>query len=176
MINLLKDIAMFIMVGFTLLLLATTISFFFIKIPSVPSSRRLLNLLFKQMSFEKGAHFVDLGAGGGRVVFQAEKHGLKAHGYEISILPYLWSLISKTLTRSKANLLFADFFRQDLKHAKYIYCYLFSETVAKAWDKIKAENPAGTYFITNTFRLKSEKPVQTLLDHNQKPKIFIYQT
>jgi hypothetical protein len=176
MISILKDIAMFLMVGFTLLLLATTISFFFIKIPSVPSSRRLLNLLFEQMKFEKGATFVDLGAGGGRVLFQAEKHGLAAHGYEISILPYLWSLMSKALRRSKVALNFANFFKQDLSKAKYVYCYLFSETVAEAWDKVKAENPAGTYFITNTFRLKSEKPVRTLLDHKQKPKIFIYQT
>jgi hypothetical protein len=176
MISLLKDILLFLMIGFTMLMLVTTISFFFIKIPSVPSSRRLLNLVFDQIEFSPNATFIDVGSGGGRVVFKAAKHGLQSHGYEISMLPYLWSLGAKLALQSKAQLHFANFFKADLRHAKYIYCYLFPETVLEVWEKIRRENPPGTYLITNTFNLKSEKPIKTLYDHKQKPKIYIYQT
>jgi len=63
-----------------------------------------------------------------------------------------------------------------LSNAQYVYCYLFPELVGPAWEKIKKENPAGTYFIANTFALKSVEPIQVIHDHKQKPKIYIYQT
>ncbi len=159
-----------------LLMLSSVYSLFSTKVPFVPSSKKLVKLLFQTVNFKKGATFIDLGAGDGRVLFQAEKVGLKAIGYEISLLPYLLYLFFRGIFQSQVKIHLDDYNKKDLSQAQYIYCYLFPELVASAWEKVKQECPSGTYFIANTFALKTSQPVQVIKDHQQKPKIFIYQT
>lgn len=148
----------------------------FIKVPYVPSAGSVVRLLFDNFTFQKGQTFIDIGAGGGKIVFQAEKHGLQAIGYEISPMPYLISIFVKPFLRSQATLYFRNFIKADLSNADYIYCYLFPELIEEIWPKIKKECRPGTYFICNTFKLKSVRPVQIIEDQKQKPRIFIYQT
>lgn len=170
------DILTVLVAAFTLLLLVTAISFiFFTKIPYVPSNTKLLKKFFKENVPKKGEILYDLGAGDGKILFLAEKLGLQAIGYEISPLPYVLGKITQFFKKAKIELHFKNFFKQNLGKADYIYCYLFPELTQKCFEKVQAECKPGTYFICNTFRLKSHTPKLELKSSSNKNKLFIYQ-
>jgi hypothetical protein len=52
------------------------------KVFFAPSKKEIIEEFFKIYPFEKNKIFFDLGSGDGRVVFLAEKKGLKAYGIE----------------------------------------------------------------------------------------------
>lgn len=173
---LLADLGLFFAIGITLMLLSSFLFLIITRVPYVPSKKSIIRELFLQFKFPPKATFADVGSGNGRVVFYAEKHGLQSSGYEISPLPYLLSLIWKLIYRSPAKIYYRNFKKQDLSQYQYIYCYLFPEIVDQVWQKLKKESPPGTYFICNTFALKSIQPIRTILDKKQKPILYIYQT
>lgn len=173
---LIADLGILFSLAITLLLMSSFVFLLITKVPYVPSSKSIVEALFNQFKFPAGATFVDVGSGDGRVVFRAEKNGLKASGYEISTMPYLLGLLWKLIYSSKAELYCRNFNKQNLNQYQYVYCYLFPEIVDQVWAKIKKECPPGTTLICNTFALKSEKPVRTIIDHKQKPILYFYQT
>lgn len=175
MTSIILDILAIIMMLFTILLLLTGLSYlFYTRIPYVPSKTRELEKFLSEQSPDKNNHFYDLGAGDGRVLFLAEKFGLQPIGYEVSPLPYLLARLGKIFRRSKARIYFKNFLKANLKDAKYVYCYLFPEMTGTLYEKACRECRPGTYFICNTFSLKSVRPEQTYFDKKQKPKLFIY--
>lgn len=175
MTNILLDIAAAIMVFFTLVLIFTMISYLFVThVPYVPSKTKELKKFLQEFKPAKDALFVDLGCGDGKVLFLAEQFGVQPLGYEVSPLPYLLALIDKLIKSSKARLLFRNFLKADFSKADLIYCYLLPELTNTAYQKARKECRPGTYFICNTFSLKSVQPLKTYFDQKQKPKLFIY--
>lgn len=161
----------------TLLMVLTAISFiFFTRIPYVPSKLTLLKKYFQENPPTKGSKFYDLGAGDGRVLFLAEQEGLNAIGYEIAPLPYLLGKIKQVFTGSKIELIFKSFLKQNLSDADYVYCYLFPQLTEDSFQKVKTECKPGTYFICNTFSLKSQTPELILESEAVKNKLYVYKT
>ena len=169
------NIGLILSLAITLLLISSFVFLVITKVPYVPSKKSIVEELFKQFQFPVKATFADVGSGDGRVVYYAEKHGLISSGYEISTLPYLLSLFWKLIYRSRSKIYCRNFQKQDLSQYQYIYCYLFPEIVDQVWQKIQKESPSGTYFICNTFALKSVQPLKVIKDHKQKPILYIYQ-
>lgn len=177
MTEVILNILTILIATFTLLMVLTAISFiFFTRIPYVPSKLELLQKYFRENPPEEGKKFYDLGAGDGRVLFLAEKEGLNATGYEISPLPFLLGKIQQIFTGSKVKLLFKNFLKQNISDANYVYCYLFPKLTEDSFQKVKTECKPGTYFICNTFSLKSQKPESTLESTKSKNKLYIYKT
>jgi SAM-dependent methyltransferase len=162
--------------AFTLLLILTAMSFiFFTRIPYVPSNTKLLEKFFKHHEPKKGEVFYDLGAGDGRMLFLANKFGLKAIGYEISPLPYLLGKIANVFKQAKIQLHFKNFLKHNLSSANYVYCYLFPKLTQQCFEKVQKECQPGTYFICNTFSLKSKAPELVIEVPKHKNKLYIYQ-
>lgn len=176
MTNILLDIMTVIMALFTIVLVLTLLTYlFYTHVPYVPSKTQELEKFLHELKPQKNDLFYDLGAGDGRVLFLAERFGLQPIGYEVAPLPYLLTLFAKLIKRSRVRMHFSNFLKADLSHAKYIYCYLFPELTHTAYQKACRECKPGSYFICNTFSLKSVQPLRIYFDQKQKPKLFIYQ-
>lgn len=174
MINFLQILVLIFIAIVNILLLTSFFSFIRTKVPYVPSSRKIIKNLFQNYQFTPNKNFIDLGAGDGKVLFEAEKNGLIAQGYEITILPYLFYLILKFFRHSKIKIKYQNFLQANLKNADYIYCYLLPELLQSAWEKTSKESKKGTIFISNTFKLKDIKPFKVIPTKSSKNKIYLY--
>jgi SAM-dependent methyltransferase len=67
------------------------------KVFFAPSQRKIIEEFFKIYPFEENKIFFDLGSGDGRVVFLAEKKGLKAYGIENNPVFYFFSNFLKRI-------------------------------------------------------------------------------
>jgi SAM-dependent methyltransferase len=174
--EILLNIAAALLAGFTLILILTVFVYLFVtRIPYVPSRTTELDLFLREHRPAAGKHFYDLGCGDGKVLLLAEKHGLRATGFEISPLPWLLARLKKLLKKSAITVHFRNFLKADLSGANYVYCYLFPELTENAYRLTKKQCQPGSLFICDTFRVKSEKPMLVYKNRHGKEKLFIYQ-
>ncbi len=149
------------------------------KIPSLPTSSRVLKYIFKILDTEKGKVFIDLGCGAGKVLIQIKKRcpQMEVIGYENSLTQFLLAKIMIFFSGTKPKILYKDLFLADLKNADIVFCYLSSGVMPKIEAKFERELKQGTLFISNTFPLPNWKPVQTIITNEKNPnfeKLFIY--
>jgi len=172
-----QDIILFFFLLFTLLLAWTALTNIFFRVPYVPSKRKVIEVLKKELKFKKGDTFYDLGCGDGRILFNIEKkQKITAIGYEISFLIYLFALIRRFFSRSKAKIYLRNFLHADLKDADVIFCYLGPEVLQKLVKKIKKECRKGTRIVSNTFKANDLKPFKVIKKDAKKgiPSIYFY--
>jgi len=96
----------------------------------------------------------DLGCGDGRLIVTAARHyGSRAVGIEIDPLRYLWcqALITVLGLRDRVNIIFGDFFAQNLSTADVVTCYLLQSTNNKLMEKLKEELQPGTRVVSHAF-------------------------
>ncbi len=156
---------------FTLLFIATAFISLFLKVPYVPTKKRVMLEIIKQAKLKKGQTFLDLGCGDGRMLIEAEKSTkVNAIGYEIAPLVYLLAVARKILNGSKAKIKFKNFFNENLEKADVIFCYLMPAELEKLAKKIKKECKKGTRIISNTFHIKGLEP-EKVIPKNEKTKI-----
>lgn len=157
---------------FVLILFLTAIAGLILRIPFVPSNRKTVREMIKAANIKKGDNVYDLGCGDARIIIEAAKHGTnKAIGYELAPLAYILGFIKIIGTKSKAKILFKDFFKANIQDADIIFCYLTPEPLEKLLPKIQKECKKGTRIISNTFKIKNLKPIKKI----DKPKLYIYE-
>ena len=96
----------------------------------------------------------DLGCGDGRtIVTAARRYSARAVGIEIDPLRYLWcqGLITVLGLRGRVEIVFGDFFAQDLNDADVVTCYLLPNTNKKLERKLKRELKPGARVVSNQF-------------------------
>ncbi|MBD3270474.1 hypothetical protein GF376_03025 [Candidatus Peregrinibacteria bacterium] len=160
------------------LMLITILTLFFVaKAPYVPSQKKMIKSILDSIQMKKNAKLYDLGCGDGRFLIQAEKtYQIKGIGFEISIIPYLFSILFKKIEKSDVQIHFANFYKKNLSDADYIFCYLYPEMMEKVAEKIKKECKKGTKLISNTFSIKNMQPSKVIAKNkNQKQNIYIYE-
>lgn len=162
----------------TLLMLITAMVSLFIRVPFVPTKKRVMEKMIKVAQLKKNEVVYDLGCGDGRLLFEAEKNKkILAKGYELAPIPYLLAQMNKIITRSRTSLHMANFFSANLKDANVIFCYLGPETMKNLYTKIKKECKKGTRIISNTFSIHGVKPSKVWLrdDEQKLPTIYLYE-
>jgi predicted RNA methylase len=115
----------------------------------------------------------DLGCGDGRIVVTAaRRYGARAVGIELDPLRYLWCqlLITGLGLRDRVQIVFGDFFKQDLCAADVVTCYLLRDTNQKLVEKFKDELTHDTRVVTNYFTF----PGLQLIREDQEEKIYLY--
>jgi SAM-dependent methyltransferase len=96
----------------------------------------------------------DLGCGDGRtIITAARRYGARAVGIEIDPLRYLWCQLLITILglRQRVEIIFGDFFSQDLSAADVVTCYLLQSTNNKLESKLKDELQPGTRVVSHHF-------------------------
>jgi SAM-dependent methyltransferase len=122
--------------------------------PWVPTSMRTVRKMLTLAEVGPGDVVYDLGCGDGRtIVTAAKRYGARAVGVEIDPFRYAWCQLLITLLglRDRVQVVYGDFFSQDLSDASVVTCYLLQKTNNKLEEKLKRELASGTRVVSNTF-------------------------
>jgi len=117
----------------------------------------------------------DLGCGDGRmIVTAARRYGARAVGIELDPLRFLWcqTLITVLGLRSRVQIVYGDFFKQDLSDADVVTCYLLRSTNKKLQGKFKDELQPNSRVVSNYFIF----PKLNLVDEDNEAKLYLYST
>jgi hypothetical protein len=134
-------------------------------ISPMPSSRKALTTLQALIEETHSPNLIDMGSGWGNVVIRLAKQYPKrqVYGYELSIIPWLVSLLLKKLYRLENLTLYREsFLDARLPNKTTMICYLCPELMDKLAKKLSKENHVGSYLISNTFALPSNTPIKQL--------------
>ncbi len=172
-----ETIAMGIL-ALTMLMLLTAMISLFLRVPFVPTKKRVMQKMVKVAGLKNNEVVYDLGCGDGRLLFEAEKKKkILAKGYELAPIPYMLAQLNKLLINSKINVYLANFFHANLKDANVIFCYLGPETMSQLYKKLKKECRKGTRIISNTFSIRGVKPSRVWARNPKQklPTIYMYE-
>jgi predicted RNA methylase len=145
-----------------LILLLSIVWTQFLGAPWVPTSRNMVHKMLDLAEVRPGEIVYDLGCGDGRMIVTAARtYGARAVGIEIDPLRYLWckGLISVLGLHQQVNLIYGNFFAQDLSQADVITCYLLQETNNKLEKKLMQELKPGARIVSNQFTFPGLNPV-----------------
>ncbi|MFH1207514.1 MAG: class I SAM-dependent methyltransferase [Patescibacteria group bacterium] len=144
--------------------------------PWVPVFKRDIPRIIKLADIKDDDIVYDLGCGDGRVLVAMANStpAKRLIGFEISVLPYLWTkgrIIFRGLSR-RVEVAFSDFLRRDLGQASVIFCFLTPMAMKKLAPKFKAELKPGTRIISYSFSIPDFIP--EAVDKPQPDRMAIY--
>ncbi len=143
--------------------------------PTSGSVRKEL-LSFLPPSFE-GTIF-ELGSGFGHLaIFLSKKFSSsRVFAYELSYVPYLWSLLwKKAAQRENLSIQRKDFFEISFAKAGLVTCYLFPKAMEKLKEKLTAELPKGSYVLSHTFAFRGWTPIRMIEAKDLgRTRIYLY--
>jgi SAM-dependent methyltransferase len=146
----------------------------FLGAPWAPSSMRTVHKMLTIAEVSHDDLVYDLGCGDGRtIITAARRYGARAVGIEVDPLRYLWCqvLVSIFRLRDRVQVIFGDFFSQDLSDADVVACYLLQDTNNKLEKKFDKELKPGTRVVSNTFifwgmqKIREDGDVRLYLSH-----------
>ena len=110
----------------------------------------------------KGGEVVyDLGSGDGRVVIElARDSKIRAIGVERSFGLCLWARLMARLRKLRGRVVIKrkNMFKEDLREADVVVCYLFPGLMAKLRKKFEAELKPGAIVASFSFLLPDKEP------------------
>jgi hypothetical protein len=110
--------------------------------------------------------FVDIGSGLGGVLThlaKARPDGIYC-GIESAPLPFLWSWLRVRLgAYHQCQVQWGDLWGCELSHYDVVFAYLSPAPMERLWHKAQAEMRPGTVFISSTFAVPGEIPVETVV-------------
>ena len=157
-------------------LLIFVISVLWTKYRGAPWAPTPFSMVHKMLTMaEVGPEDVvyDLGCGDGRMIVAAVRnYGARAVGIEIDPLRYAWCqiLITALGLRDRVRIIYGDFYKQDLRDATVVTCYLLQSTNNKLQAKFKNELHPETRVVTNFFTF----PQLHLVSRDDEDKLYLY--
>jgi len=140
--------------------------------PYVPTSKKQLEKILKNIHFKKGCQLVELGSGDGRLVrYAAKKYNVKGIGIEINPLLVWWStfLSRREGTSKQVHFIKKNIFNYSLTDTDYLYIFLMPELIIKLVPKFKKELKKGVIIISHGFKIIG---FEKLLIHVEPDKTF----
>ncbi len=120
----------------------------------------------------------DLGSGWGNlVVALARKYpDREIIGYELSLVPWLFSLIRKYMLRlNNLTLYRKDFLKADLSNVSVLLCYLFPGGMLSLEEKLRQDIKSEILIVSSTFALPSFNPTEVIrLNDIYSTPIYVY--
>lgn len=124
--------------------------------PWLPVRKRDIERILRLAEIKDDDLIYDLGSGDGRVIAAiANNTNANLVGYEISLLPYIFSKIKIFFLglSKRVEIRFADFLKRDLSQATIIFCFLTPMAMKKLGPKFKKELKPSTKVISYTFSI-----------------------
>ncbi|WP_133646317.1 methyltransferase [Paraburkholderia flava] len=130
-------------------------------VPTLSSSRAEVNeviALLKRASLVREAMIVDLGSGWGALAVALAQAfpDASVEGIEIALFPYLISRL-RTHGLSNVSLKWGNFFRDDLRRADAIVCYLMPTVMPSVGELLDRNLKPGTCVVSNTFLFRGRR-------------------
>ena len=144
--------------------------------PWVPMRRKDVARVVRLANLKRGEVFYDLGCGDGRTVFAVAKQTeAVAIGIELAFPLYLFCLIRKWLTRSRAQFMWRNLFKVSMAKADVIYVFGMPKTLAKKFkDKVERECKPGTRILSYVFMVEGWTPVNKDRPTDKDSSIYTY--
>ncbi|MCX6732756.1 MAG: hypothetical protein NTV98_04405 [Candidatus Roizmanbacteria bacterium] len=140
--------------------------------PYVPTSKKQLEKIFKNISLKKDDVFVELGSGDGRLVrYAITKYKVQGIGIEINPLLVWWSqlLAKRDGSIRKVQFIRKNIFDYSLTKVDYLYIFLMPELIQKLLPKFKKELKKGVIIISHGFKIIG---FEKKLIHTEPDKTF----
>ena len=141
--------------------------------PWVPTPISMVHKMLQMAEVRPDDLVYDLGCGDGRIIVTAaRRYGAKAVGIELDPLRYLWCqlLITVLGLRDQVQVVFGNFFKQDLSAADVVTCYLLRDTNKKLQGKFENELNPETRVVSNYFTF----PELQLASEDKEEKLYLY--
>lgn len=150
-----------------------------VGISPMPSSLKARHEMLLATENSTEGPVIDLGSGWGTLVIPlARKYpARKIIGYELSLVPWLVSLVLKyALHLDNLSLYRQDFRKTNLAGAAILVCYLHPGGMKALQHMLQQEAAGEIRIISNTFALPGFPPARVIpLDDLFKTRIYIYQ-
>ena len=144
----------------------------------MPSSKKAYNAIVKLVNIETTCPIIDLGSGWGSFVIRMARENPKRQvvGYELSLLPWLTSVLrKKVLGLHNLTLYRKNFYNVTLPEGSVVICYLYPEAMEKIRNKLLLEQPKIKLLISNNFAVPSWKSYKIIrLDDFYNSPIYLY--
>ena len=145
----------------------------------MPSSEKACQAMLTATDLPSEGTIIDMGSGWGTLViaFAKKYPERKIIGYEISLIPWMVSMILKYILRIESLSLYRkDFLKADLSQASMLLCYLHPEGMCSLENKLEQQKNKVSLIVSNTFALPSCQPEKVMrLDNIYKTPIYVYQ-
>lgn len=154
---------------------ARTIYGFIIGAPILCSSKRAVLAALQYAQIKPGKNFYELGMGTGKILILAKKHfRVRPTGFELSPFLYLIAKINLWIHGVKnTKLLMKNFYKENLREADVIFCFLTPHAMEKLKPKFEQELKKDTRIISYAFSIKGWEPEKTITSY-PRAKVFIY--
>ncbi len=160
-------LALFIFLILGCLFLLTPI---FSRVPYIPTRRKVIRDVLKEMNFKDGDVLYDLGCGDGRFLFTALKchSNITCVGVEKAPFPFLLAKFRQIWSGNKnISIIYGDLFKTDTSSATHVFVYLFPKFMDRLLPKFEKELKPGTRVFSCAFEFSNKKPSQ-ILDFKSK--------
>jgi len=137
-----------------------------------PTPMRIVKKIFDLVDLKENDVIYDLGCGDGRLIIEAVKrYNCRAVGVELDPLRYLITLARVKLMKldDRIEVIWGNIFKQNLRNATVVFCFLTQETNTKLEEKLTKELPYGTLVISYIWRFPSLRLINVIDD-----EVFIY--
>jgi hypothetical protein len=145
--------------------------------PWLPSWKKDIRAVLREIDFKPTDVIYDLGSGDGRWLLEVAKYYKvkKIIGYEISFLFYFWSRIKILFSGyPQIQVKFKDLFKADFAQADIIFCFLLPKTIAKLKSKFESEMKPGSLLVSYTFKLHDHNPEKIVKISQNSLPIYLY--
>ena len=144
--------------------------------PYVPTRNKVVLDILKEVKFQKGKLFVELGSGDARMIrIAVKKYHLKGLAVDINGLINLWAKILSKLDKTNKNIVFKteNIFDTNLAGADYLYLFLMPDLLKKLVPKFDQELKKGTIIISHGFPMHEyDKSLIKRVDRNPFPTYY----
>ncbi len=138
----------------------------------VPTSRKKIKVLLKELPLARDMRVVDLGCGDGRFLRALWRyHRIAGEGFDINWFAVLEARFLNLITRTPVKIYRRDFFEVPLNDYDLVFLYLFPDLLLDLKPKLEKELRPGTWVVSCNFPLPGWSPEQVLKVDNP---IFIY--
>lgn len=148
------------------------------SISPMPSSKKAYQAMETMADQTGNTPLVDLGSGWGNLALRLAKRypDRQVYGYEVSWIPFLFSMMMKKLLKlDNLTLARQDFFTAAWPDKATLLCYLFPGAMQRVADVLKQDKTSVDYVICNNFALPGHQPEQsTQIQDFYRSPIYFY--
>jgi len=163
----------------SLLLISIIVAYSRTGVPTVMASRAAQRIAAEVLAKHGARTVYELGSGKGDFALTLADQLPEAHvtGYEVSLLPYLYSQVFKRFHRAgkRVRFMLRDFKKVDLSDADAVVFYLMIHANKKLAPKLERELKPGTLVVSISFSIADWKPAEVIKAQNwSQTRILVY--
>jgi len=142
--------------------------------PYAPTRKQAIEQAFDLLEVGKDAVVVDLGAGDGKVLLEANKRGARAIGYELSPIMWLvswWRILGKKGTSVRMR----NFYTQQLPpETTHVFMFLMPEHMDKIQQYLTKQKLPNLKFVLSYSFPFNEVPPLHVVSTEKAGRVFVY--